>query len=68
MIHCILCIKKDQNNLQNIITAISNLINPFDDKIDKNALYNISTGKAASSEVTNFLLGVEWSQKEVNKN
>ena len=32
------------------------MFNRFDDSIDKNSLFNISTGKAASSHLTDFLL------------
>lgn len=34
------------------------MVNPFDG-IDKNVLFNISTGKATSSDVTDFLLTVQ---------
>ncbi|XP_049318490.1 uncharacterized protein LOC125780337 isoform X2 [Bactrocera dorsalis] len=34
-------------------------MNPFDETIDKNNLFNISTGKAASEDVGDFLLNVK---------
>ncbi|KAH9637765.1 hypothetical protein HF086_007794 [Spodoptera exigua] len=34
-------------------------MNPFDDTIDKDILFNISTGKATSKEVADFLLNVK---------
>ena len=34
------------------------MMNPFSDSIDKYILYNIGTGKSASKETTEFLLGV----------
>ena len=52
-------INKDKKCLQSIMEAIQNTMNPFDDAIDKNILFNISTGKAASHDVTNFLLNVK---------
>lgn len=37
-----------------------NTLNPFSDvSIDKNVLFNISTGKAASTEVCDFLINVK---------
>lgn len=61
-------IKKDKKNLQSIIEAIKCTMNPFDDTIDKDTLFNISTGKAASKEVTDFLLNVKTagSQQKLN--
>lgn len=57
-------IKKDKKNLQSIIEAIKCTMNPFDDTIDKDTLFNISPGKAASKEVTDFLLND--SQQKLN--
>lgn len=34
-------------------------MNPFDDTIDQKQLFNLSTGKAASQEVADFLLNVK---------
>lgn len=52
-------IRKDKNSLMSIINTIKDTMNPFDDTIDKNNLFNISTGKAASAEVGEFLLTVK---------
>lgn len=52
-------IKKDKESLDSIIKAIREAMNPFDDAIDKKLLFNISTGKATSPEVTDFLLNVK---------
>ncbi|KAH9635594.1 hypothetical protein HF086_012263 [Spodoptera exigua] len=52
-------IKKDKKNLNSIIEAIKCTMNPFDDTIDKDILFNISTGKATSKEVADFLLNVK---------
>lgn len=52
-------IKKDKTNLHSIIETIKNTVNPFDNNIDTNVLFNISTGKAASPAVTDFLLTVK---------
>ncbi|CAG4986066.1 unnamed protein product [Colias eurytheme] len=52
-------IKKDKKTLNNIIEAIKRTMNPFDDAFDKGTLFNISTGKAASKEVADFLVNVK---------
>lgn len=52
-------IKKDNESLQSIIKTIRNTLNPFVESIDKNVLFNISTGKAASTEVCDFLINVK---------
>lgn len=49
-------IKKDNKGLESIIDAIKNTINTFEETIYRNNLFNISTGKAAYENVTNFLL------------
>ncbi|XP_077276997.1 uncharacterized protein LOC143905452 [Temnothorax americanus] len=52
-------IKKDNESLQSIIETIKNTLNPFVESIDKNVLFNISTGKATSPEVCDFLINVK---------
>lgn len=52
-------IRKDKESLDNIIKAIKGTMNPFHDTIDKNQLFNISSGKASSQEVADFLLNVK---------
>lgn len=52
-------IKKDRKSLENIIEAIKNTMDPFEDTIDQTVLFNISTGKSASESVTNFLLSAK---------
>lgn len=52
-------IKKDNKSLQSIIETIKNRLNPLVKSIDKNVLFNISTGKAASLEVCDFLINVK---------
>lgn len=56
------CLEK--NRIKKVCKAINNAMNPFDENIDKNVLLNISTGRAASQHVTNFLLN---KIPEVNK-
>ena len=43
-------INKDRKSLHSITEIIKNPFNLFDDNIDKNILFNISTGKSASSD------------------
>ena len=40
--------KKDRKSLHSITETIKHTFNPFDDSIDKNSLFNISTGIAVS--------------------
>lgn len=61
-------IKKDKKNLDSIIKAIKDMMNPFDDTIDKDILFNISTGKAASEEVADFLLNIKTAGNEQKLN
>ena len=51
-------IKRNCQDLATIKTAVEEMMNPFSDSIDKYILYNIGTGKSASKETTEFLLGV----------
>ena len=41
-------INKDQKCLENIIDKINKNVNPFDERIDNNSLFNIVTGRDAS--------------------
>lgn len=61
-------INKDNKNLQSIIQAIKNTMNPFDDNVDKNILFNISTDKAASENVAKFLLNIKTEGHEQKLN
>lgn len=61
-------IKKDRGSLDSIISAIKEAMNPFNDDIDKKLLFNISTGKATSPEVTDFLLNVKTASNQNSKN
>ena len=51
-------IRKNNNYLTKIVEAIKETMNPFDPNIDKDALYNIGTGKSVSSQTSEFLLNV----------
>lgn len=52
-------IKKSKKQIDAFTEALNRRINPFVGNVDKNILFNISTGQAASKEVTDFLLNVE---------
>lgn len=39
-----------------LTSEINNCLNPFDDSVQKDNLYNLSTGKAASNDTSEFLL------------
>ena len=49
-------IRSSQSGTARIIESIENHINPFDENLDKEVLFNIATGKAASAETADFLL------------
>lgn len=52
-------IKNSITQLQTFITTFDKFINPFSQTIPTDQLINISSGKAASNEVKNFLLNLE---------
>ena len=52
-------IRKDNDALGKIIALIEDTINPFEESLDRNHIFNIATGKAAFEENSNFLLPVE---------
>ena len=52
-------IRKDNDALGKVIALIEDTINPFEESLNRNHLFNIATGKAASEETANFLLAVE---------
>ena len=49
-------IKKNNKHLQNIIEILPENMNPFSESIDKESLFNIGSGKAASTQTATFLL------------
>ena len=49
-------IEKDNSDLLKLIDTVKGTMNPFDFNLDKNTLYNIGTGKGASTETSDFLL------------
>ncbi|KAL4113704.1 hypothetical protein QTP88_017283 [Uroleucon formosanum] len=60
-------IEKASSAVQKFIVIIKNYINPFDQSIDPNILFNILTGKGASTETTNFLLNVQIKGNELRE-
>ena len=59
-------IKKDNEALHNVISVIQDTMNPFDE-IEKGHLYNIATGKAASTETEDFLLNIQEKGEKARK-
>ena len=49
-------IEKDNSDLLKLIDTVKGTMNPFDFNLDKNTLYNIGTGKGASTETSDFVL------------
>lgn len=60
-------IEKASSAVQKCVVIIKNYINPFDQTIDPNVLFNILTGKVASTETTNFLLNVQIKGNELRE-
>lgn len=52
-------IEKDSKTLNSIVETIKKTMNPFSENVDKDSLFNLSTGKAASSTSTDYLLNVK---------
>lgn len=50
---------KNAQQLENVLTYFNENINPFSSYLDKDRLFNISTGKAVADEVADFLLTAE---------
>ena len=59
-------IKKDNEALHNVISVIQDTMNSFDE-IEKDHLYNIATGKAASTETEDFLLNIQGKGEKARK-
>lgn len=52
-------IKKSCEQLEKFVKSFDQYINPFSPQLPPNQLFNISSGKAASTQVEDFLLNVE---------
>ena len=51
-------VKRDAHDLENIFNSIHEMINPFDASINKDALFNIKTGRKVSPAADHYLLSV----------
>ncbi|XP_011858812.1 PREDICTED: uncharacterized protein LOC105556339, partial [Vollenhovia emeryi] len=60
-------IKKSTAQLNNFFEGIDRNLNPFDENIDKQKLFNISNGQAASSSIAEFLLNIEINGNELRE-
>lgn len=61
-------IAKDRKTLDAIIEGIKNTLNPFDVTMDKEILFNITSGRAAPPEVAKFLLNLKTMGNEQKSN
>ena len=61
-------IKKYNDSLKRIMAMVKNTLNPFDEKINKEKLNNLGTGKAVSSNTEEFMLGVKTNRENLRKN
>ena len=48
----------DCKNVKKLMNTFDNFLNPFSEELQKDRLFNLTTGKAASPEVQEFLLSV----------
>lgn len=60
-------IRKNRRLVKTFRKSLSMRMNPFDETLDKDYLYNISTGRAAPPEVADYLLTVQTSGEESKK-
>ena len=60
-------VKKDNADFQKVRTMIRDTMNPFDNNIGKEYLFNLGTSKAASKETETFLLNMESIGEEERK-
>ena len=51
-------LKRDAQDLQNMSSSVCDMINPFDAAINKDALFNIKTGRKATPAAEEYLLSV----------
>ncbi|GFW61790.1 uncharacterized protein TNCV_1471121 [Trichonephila clavipes] len=54
-------------NNSNFNEIFENNINPFDESLDKDSLYNIATAKPVPENVANFLLNIEKNGEDLRK-
>ena len=52
-------IKQNSKDLNRLLQAVVDTMNPFSNDINKDYLFNISTGKATSVETANYLINVK---------
>jgi hypothetical protein len=52
-------INKHTLKVQNFISHIKQNLNPFSNHLNKQMLYNISTGQTVSNDIEHFLLNIE---------
>lgn len=60
-------IEKTASQLKTFIANIEQNINPFSSTLDKQNLYNISSGQAAAENVAEYLLNVKENGKNNEK-
>ncbi|GFX24620.1 uncharacterized protein TNCV_3344001 [Trichonephila clavipes] len=53
--------------ITDLIEVFENNINPFDESLDKDSLYNIATAKPVPENVANFLLNIEKNGEDLRK-
>ena len=60
-------IKKDYDSLIGIMAMFKDTLNPFDENVDKEKLYNFGRGKTVSSNTEEFMLIIKANRKSKKK-
>ena len=64
--HC--KIQNDNDSLNRLMAMVKDTLNPFDEIIDKEKLYNLGTGKAVSSNTEEFILSIKRNGENLRRN
>ena len=61
-------IKKDNDSLIGIMAMFKDTLNPFDENVDKEKLYNFGRGKTVSSNTEEFMLIIKANRENLRRN
>ena len=61
-------IKKDYDSLIGIMAMFKDTLNPFDENVDKEKLYNFGRGKTVSSNTEEFMLIIKANRENLRRN
>ena len=60
--------KIQKDSLNRIIAMVKDTLNPFDENVDKEKLYNLGTEKAVSSNTEEFMLSIKTNRENLRRN